>query len=305
MSFAALHSLDRLTTVVDKRGLERSAPYRLVVDEAVSAMSASRAAHNDVERAVSALDAELGGEAASEIIDRSPQARVELLASVRDQLTAEQAGLASNPLSEADRVRILLLHQIDVSWWSHLTPYANAHAVENAPELLGLVALQKARALSFRFTVQPDGWFGRGRDYVLNRATPRKRPRVAGMKFLVARAEIVAVLNEVADALREQAPTGTPPLWVTSIVRSIEHQRHLADLGYFALLPSSHCVGYGADVEKTWYETFGAADALRAILLDYRERGVLNVIDEGRAWHLCLHPDHVSTYAASAADLRG
>ena len=69
------------------------------------------------------------------------------------------------------------------------------------------------------------------------------------MKFLVARAEIVAVLNEIADALAERAPTGTPPLWVNSIVRSVEHQRHLADLGYFALLPSSHCSGYGVDVE--------------------------------------------------------
>lgn len=281
------------------------APFRLLVDRAVSAMSASLAAQGDVERAVSALDAELGEPAAQEIIDRSPLSRSELLDSIREQLTDSKAVLASNPLSSTSRVHILLLHQIDIAWWSHLTPYADQEAVDSAPELLGLLELKKAGALRFAFTVQPVGWWGRGREYLLKRARPRRRPRVAGLKFLVARAEIVAVLNEVADALRERAPTGTPPLWVTSIVRSVEHQGHLADLGYFALLPSSHCVGYGADVEKTWYETFGAADALRAILLEYRDRGVLNVIDEGRAWHLCLSPDHVSAYAASATELRG
>ncbi len=268
-------------------------------------MSASLAADSDVGRAVSALDAELSGEAAQPIIDRSSRTRSELLDSVREQLTEQDAGLASNPLSNAGRVAILLLQQIDVAWWEHVVPYANSDAVDSAPELLRLPDLQKAEALRFRYTVQPVGWWGRGRDYGLKRLMPRRRPRVAGMKFLVARPEIVAVLNEIADALAERAPTDTPPLWVTSIVRSVEHQRHLGDLGYFALLPSSHCSGYAADVESAWYESFGAADALHAVLLEYRDRGVLNVIDEGQAWHLCLNPDHVSTYAASANDLRG
>ena len=268
-------------------------------------MSAELTAHDDVERAVSALDAELGGGTAAAVIDRLPGARSELLDSVRAQLADTQPGLASNPLSHAGRVRILLLQQIDVAWWSDVAPYENQHAVDNAPELLRLLDLRQAGALRFTFAVQPVGWWGRGRDYVLKRAIPRRRPRVAGMKFLVARAEIVAVLNEIADALRERAPAGTPPLWVNSMVRSVEHQRHLADLGYFALLPSSHCSGFAVDVESTWYETFGAAETLHAILLEYRDRGVLNVIDEGQAWHLCLSPDHVSGYAAAANDLRG
>ena len=46
----------------------------------------------------------------------------------------------------------------------------------------------------------------------------------------------------------------------------------------------------------TWYETFGAAETLQEILVDYRDRGVLNVIGEGQAWHLCLSPDHVPAY---------
>ena len=150
--------------------------------------------------------------------------------------------------------------------------------------------------MRFRFAVQPEGLLGRGRDAALRRLTQRRRPQVSGMKFLVARPEIVNLLNEVADTLAKEAPTGTPPLWVNSIVRSVEHQQHLSALGYSALLPSSHCLGWGAYVEMTWFRTFGAAETLQEILVDYRQRGVLNVIGEGQAWHLCLSPQHVAAY---------
>ncbi len=53
---------------------------------------------------------------------------------------------------------------------------------------------------------------------------------------------------------------------------------------------------WGADLEMTWFERFGAADSLRGILTDYRDQGVLNVIGEGQAWHLCLSPQHVPAY---------
>ena len=46
----------------------------------------------------------------------------------------------------------------------------------------------------------------------------------------------------------------------------------------------------------TWFRGFGAAETLQGILLDYREQGVLNVIGEGQAWHLCLSPEHVAAY---------
>ena len=52
----------------------------------------------------------------------------------------------------------------------------------------------------------------------------------------------------------------------------------------------------------TWFETFGAAESLRGILTDYRDRGVLNVIGEGQAWHLCLNPEHVAAYRDPSPD---
>jgi hypothetical protein len=277
------------------RPVEVSA-YHSEVEAAVAALDSSLAAGDDYGAALDVLEQRLRGPAARSVIDRLPYGREEVLGAARRELQDPKLRVPSNPRSRAALVRILLLHQIDATWWSDLEPYADRAAVEAAPELLSLPALQKAGALRFQFAVQPVGWVGRGRDHALRRMAPRRRPQVSGMKFLVARPEMVAVLNEIADELRREAPTGTPPLWVNSIVRSVEHQQHLSALGYSALLPSSHCLGYAADVEMGWYESFGAASALRAILTDYRDHAVLNVIDEGQAWHLCLSPWHTLAY---------
>ena len=103
----------------------------------------------------------------------------------------------------------------------------------------------------------------------------------------------MAWLNQLADEFARITPDGTPPLWVTSLARSVQHQRHLKSLGYIALLPSAHCVGYAADIEMKWYRRFHAHRILRGLLLDRQRAGEVNVIDEGQAWHVCLHPDVV------------
>jgi hypothetical protein len=279
----------------------RVSAYHSEVDTAVGAMNASLAAGDDSATAVKILDAELQGPAARQVVDRLPYAREDLMSAARQELDDPKLRLPSNARSKAGLVRILLLHQMDLMWWSHVTPYVDRAAVDRAPELVSLQGLQRSGGVDFRFAVQPEGWVGRGRDYVMRRAAPRRRPRVSGMKFLVARAEIVTLLNEIATTFAAKAPDRTPQLWVNSIVRSIEHQKHLSSLGYSALLPSSHCLGYGADVEMAWFRSFGAADVLGEILFDYRDRDVLNVIDEGQAWHLCLSPDHVADYADRAS----
>lgn len=79
-------------------------------------------------------------------------------------------------------------------------------------------------------------------------------------------------------------------LWVTSLARSAEHQRRLRRLGYPAVLPSSHCAGWAADIEMSWFRRFGADQILRSLLLERQRAGVVNVIDEGQAWHMCVSP---------------
>ncbi len=98
------------------------------------------------------------------------------------------------------------------------------------------------------------------------------------------------MLNQLATEFAALAPAGTPPLWVTSLARSVEHQHHLRALGYSAALPSAHCAGYAADVEMAWFRRFGADSVLRGLLLDLQQAGDINVIDEGQAWHVCLSP---------------
>ncbi len=45
-----------------------------------------------------------------------------------------------------------------------------------------------------------------------------------------------------------------------------------------------------------WLRRHGVAPALEDVLTTYRHEGVLNVIDEGQAWHVCLNPALVSRY---------
>ena len=139
--------------------------YHLEVDAAVAAMNASLASDGDVSTALAHLDAGLQGPCARQVVDRLPYGRDALLAAARQELVDPKLRLPSNAQSRAGLVRILLLHQIDVMWWSHVTPYADQAAVDAAPELLSLPALQKAGRLKFRFAVQPEGLVGRGRDY--------------------------------------------------------------------------------------------------------------------------------------------
>ena len=130
----------------------------------------------------------------------------------------------------------------------------------------------------------------RARDWVRRRALPGRQPHTAGVRFSRARAEVVAALNQLASAFAARVPPQIPRLWVTSLARSVQHQNHLRTLGYAAVLPSAHCVGYACDVEMQWFRRFEGHRTLGTLLLEYQDAGRLNVIDEGQAWHLCVNP---------------
>jgi hypothetical protein len=98
------------------------------------------------------------------------------------------------------------------------------------------------------------------------------------------------VVNQIARELAAALPPRTPRPWVTSTVRSVQHQHRLRALGYAAVLPSSHCVGYACDLEMQWFRRFDHGNVLARLLLERQDAGQLNVIDEGQAWHLCVNP---------------
>jgi hypothetical protein len=207
---------------------------------------------------------------------------------------------ASSAGSAAALVRILLLQTLDLAWWGSVPDFSDDASVERASDLVDLRDLRRAGAIDFGFGVASDGLVHRGRDYLVHRLLPHREPQGAGLPFVRARPAMVAMLNEIAGITAKKAPSGAPPVWVNSIVRSVEHQKKLRRLGFSAIFPSAHCRGWAADIELAWFERFGAADALREVLLGQLDDGVLNVIDEGRAWHVCLAPDHVARFESIA-----
>jgi Family of unknown function (DUF5715) len=187
-------------------------------------------------------------------------------------------------------IRIALLSQIDVLWWGNEPGYEYDWDVRAAPELLPLDPLRRDGLLLFRYRRQPASLIARAARSAERRAAPDRAPRTAGLRFACARGELIVLLNQIAADFAAMAPHGTPRLWVTSLARSVAHQRHLRALGYAALLPSAHCVGYAADVEMTWFRQFGADKILQRVLLERQREGEVNVIDEGQAWHVCVRP---------------
>jgi hypothetical protein len=187
-------------------------------------------------------------------------------------------------------VRILLLSQIDSAWWSGTAPFVSDTDVLRSTELVDLTPLRSARKLQFQYRAQASGLPGRARDWAQRQALPERRPRTAGLRFTRSRPEVIAVVNQIAAELAAALPPRTPRLWVTSMVRSVHHQHRLRSLGYAAVLPSSHCVGFACDVEMRWFRQFDQDKLLGRLLLERQEAGQLNVIDEGQAWHLCVNP---------------
>lgn len=203
-------------------------------------------------------------------------------------------------------VRILLLSQIDSVWWSGTPAFASDADVMRSAELVDLMPLRSAKVLQFQYRAQPAGLPGRARDWAQRQVLPAIRPRTAGLSFTRSRPALIAVVNQIARELAAALPPHTPRLWVTSTVRSVQHQQRLRALGYAAVLPSSHCAGYACDVEMEWFRRFDHGNVLARLLLERQEAGQLNVIDEGQAWHLCVsplaHDELAAAYSAELAD---
>lgn len=214
-----------------------------------------------------------------------------------DEVERFSPSATSNAKVPETLVRILLLQQIDLAWWSTTSDFPTPEAIEESEDLVDLVKARREGAIRFGFSVASDNIVRRARNFAVRRTFPSREPRTAGLSCTTIRPEMISVLNSLADSFAAAAPRGTPPLWVNSVVRSLVQQQRLRDLGYSALLPSAHCRGWAADIEMDWLVRFGAQEVMQEILIDHRDRGLLNVIDEGSAWHICPSPSHVDSLA--------
>ncbi len=193
-------------------------------------------------------------------------------------------------------IRIHLFALIDVMWWGSTRAFVTDSDLIHSAELVDLDSLRRSGELRFRYRRQARTLPARAVRAADRRLRPDHTPRTAGLRFARARRDALALLNQLAADFAAAAP-GAPPLWVTSLARSIEQQRRLRALGYTATLPSAHCVGYAMDVEMSWFRRFGAAGVLEGLLLERQQAGEVNAIDEGQTWHLCLSPALVGSSA--------
>jgi hypothetical protein len=263
--------------------------YRSAVTDLVAAFERSDAAASP-RLAARLLSRRLADPAIAAVIEHTPQGSAGALDRLLLEVRGYRPAARSSATSLTALLRISLLAQIDALWWGRQEPYPTDAAVLSTDDLLDLDVLREGGLLRFRYRHQAASLVARAGRLAERRAMPSRAPRTAGIWLTRARPASVALLNQIAAQFAERAPRGTPPLWVTSLARSVEHQRRLRALGYPALLPSSHCVGYAADLEMAWFRRFGAHRALQEVLLDWQDSGDVNVIDEGQAWHVCLRP---------------
>ncbi len=245
---------------------------------------------SDLEKAEDLLGRRLEEKQFAAVLAATPDGRDETITKLVAEVRNYQPVARNNSSSIAALVRIAMLAQIDSVWWGRYRGYQTDEDVLEAAELVDLDELSAQGQLRFRYRHQVDSLIGRAARSAERRTLPGRSPRTAGLWLARTRPQAIAWLNQLADEFAQIAPPGTPPLWVTSLARSVDHQQRLKDLGYIALLPSAHCVGYAADIEMTWYRRFHAHRRLRGLLLDRQRANEVNVIDEGQAWHICLRP---------------
>lgn len=241
----------------------------------------------DATRALPIAQAALSQPELAAVLDALPGASAGMVETLAAELARFRVGSPSSAQAPAALVRILLLSQVDMLWWRGEQPFT---ADADLRALVALARLRRAGTLRFRYRGQPHGLAGRARNYAMRRWLPDRSPHTAGLSQVVARPELIGLLNHVAGGFAAAAPSGTPPLWVTSMVRTVAQQQRLRELGYSAVLPSAHCVGLAADVEMRWFARWQADTVLADILLGYQRAGLVNVVDEGQAWHVCLSP---------------
>lgn len=233
------------------------------------------------------------------VLARHPDGPDHVVTALRDQVDTYVPNTRSAATDLPALIRIHLLHQIDVLWWGYSPRFAASADVTTSPLLVDLDPLRRAGRLRFRYRVQPSSLPGRITRAVGRRARPRSAPPTAGLRYPRALPETVALLNEIAAEYVRRCDAAGPGyraaaragVWLNSAVRSEAHQGHLRALGYSALHPSTHCTGHAVDIAVSWLQPVGGDRILRDILVDRRDAGEINVIDEGQAWHVCPHPD--------------
>jgi hypothetical protein len=264
------------------------ARYRGAVADLLLEM-ASHTGPEDLPKAERVLTERLAGAEFAAVLAASPEGCPAAVDRLLREVRHYQPGARNCAADLVAHIRIHLFALIDVMWWGSTRAFVLDSDLAGAADLVDLEPIRRRGELRFRYRRQARTLPLRAVRAVDRRLRPDHTPRTAGLRFAQARPEVVNMLNRLAADFAAAAPAA-PPLWVTSLARSVEHQRRLRALGYTATLPSAHCVGYAMDIEMSWFRRFGAAATLAGLLAERQQSGEVNAIDEGQTWHLCLSP---------------
>jgi len=253
----------------------------------------------DVAKAEQVLAERISGAEITAVLSATPEGSVAAGQRLLREVRHYRPSTRSSATDLASHIRVHLFALIDIMWWGHARAFITDADLLGSADLIDLEPLRRAGQLRFRYRRQARSLPARVARAADRRLRPGRVPHTAGLRFARTRREVAALLDQVAADFAAAAGPLAPPLWVTSLARSIEQQRRLRALGYTASLPSAHCAGYALDIEMTWLRQFGAREVLAAVLLDRQRAGQVNVIDEGQAWHVCLSPAAVTGLSGS------
>ncbi|MEV0003527.1 DUF5715 family protein [Micromonospora sp. NPDC050980] len=265
------------------------AAYRSAVAELLVEVGALADTPSTTARQV-LLDQRLREPAIAAVLDATPQGLVGARETLLLELARHQPAAGASTPDLTALVRVHLLSRVDALWWRDTPTLLTDEQVRTSIDLVDLEWLRRRGLLGFRYREQPATTLGRGWRTVRRLVRPGAAPPTEGLLIPRARREMIALLNDLAREFAAVSRPGTPPLWVTSLTRSAEHQHRLRRRGHAAVVPSGHSQGWAADVELDWYGRFGARAALAGLLLARQDTGEINLVDEGHAWHLCLAP---------------
>lgn len=291
----------RTAPATDRRSAVDLAAYRAAVADLATELAGIRG-RNPVSATEAVLTRRMTEPEFGVLLARTPAGRDASVATLIEHVHRFEPNPRSSAVDLPALVRVHLLSQIDVLWWQHLPRFETDADVHASPDLVDLEALRRRGRLEFSYRVQPTSVRTSVARAAMRRLAANRSPRTIGLRLTLGRPETVALLNQCAILFAKNAPTGTPPLWVNSLVRSVEYQNQMRSLGYAAVAPSAHCVGYAVDVEMAWFRRSGAHLYLQQTLLTRLAEGDVNVIDEGQAWHVCINPAAVAELRRSYHD---
>ena len=128
-----------------------------------------------------------------------------------------------------------------------------------------------------------------------------------GLTTVKCKKSMLGLINQLCEDVTYDLGSSKPlKILVNSLLRTVEYQCSLAQLGYIAPRSSSHVVGYGVDLERVWYKQYHtqAYTAIQHRLDHLVRQNIINAIDEGTHWHVCLNPEYIQRYEQVAETWR-